>query len=78
MRGALADGINSLHRYYLNNFVDGHNQDSLDLFHGRYAPDRTLPSPFVKQPSLVCDLWLVTCACPHVLPLLSVSILLFL
>lgn len=32
--GALRDGINSLTRYYKNNFTDGFRQDALDLFHG--------------------------------------------
>ncbi|KAF7411864.1 hypothetical protein HZH66_000760 [Vespula vulgaris] len=34
--GAFRDGINSLTRYYKNNFADGYRQDSLDLFLGRY------------------------------------------
>lgn len=34
--GALKDGINSLTRYYKNNFADGYRQDSLELFLGRY------------------------------------------
>lgn len=33
-RGALQDGVNSLKRYYLNNFQDGHTQDAIDLFVG--------------------------------------------
>lgn len=32
--GLLRDGINSLTRYYKNNFNDGFRQDALDLFHG--------------------------------------------
>eukprot|EP01087_Luapelamoeba_hula_P009042 TRINITY_DN2305_c0_g1_i1.p1 TRINITY_DN2305_c0_g1~~TRINITY_DN2305_c0_g1_i1.p1 ORF type:complete len:620 (+),score=96.57 TRINITY_DN2305_c0_g1_i1:19-1878(+) len=36
MRGALNDGINSLTRYYLNNFHDGFRQDAFDLFLGNY------------------------------------------
>ncbi|KAK0077686.1 hypothetical protein PV325_003590 [Microctonus aethiopoides] len=34
--GALKDGINSMTRYYKNNFTDGFRQDSLNLFLGRY------------------------------------------
>ncbi|XP_011307629.1 phosphatidylinositide phosphatase SAC1 [Fopius arisanus] len=34
--GALRDGINSLTRYYKNNFADGYRQDAIDLFLGRY------------------------------------------
>lgn len=36
MYGLLRDGVNSLHRYYLNNFQDGFRQDSIDLFLGNY------------------------------------------
>ncbi|KAF2892481.1 hypothetical protein ILUMI_13700 [Ignelater luminosus] len=32
--GLLRDGVNSLTRYYKNNFSDGFRQDALDLFHG--------------------------------------------
>ncbi|XP_022899829.1 phosphatidylinositol-3-phosphatase SAC1 [Onthophagus taurus] len=32
--GLLRDGVNSLTRYYKNNFTDGYRQDALDLFHG--------------------------------------------
>jgi hypothetical protein len=45
IRGSIQDGINSVTRYYLNNFCDGSNQDALDLFHGRYVPDRAKASP---------------------------------
>lgn len=34
--GLARDGINSLTRYYLNNFQDGFRQDSIDLFLGNY------------------------------------------
>lgn len=34
--GAMKDGLNSLTRYYKNNFTDGYRQDSLELFLGRY------------------------------------------
>ncbi|XP_011141831.1 phosphatidylinositide phosphatase SAC1 isoform X2 [Harpegnathos saltator] len=34
--GAMKDGLNSLTRYYKNNFADGFRQDSLELFLGRY------------------------------------------
>ena len=33
--GAIKDGINSVTRYYLNNFCDGHRQDAVDLFLGK-------------------------------------------
>jgi hypothetical protein len=38
--GALADGVNSVKRYVLNNLVDGRTQDAWDLFVGRYIPER--------------------------------------
>ncbi|GJX07816.1 phosphoinositide phosphatase SAC6-like protein, partial [Tanacetum coccineum] len=34
--GILKDGWNALMRYYLNNFVDGTKQDSIDLLQGHY------------------------------------------
>ncbi|XP_016845504.1 phosphatidylinositide phosphatase SAC1 [Nasonia vitripennis] len=34
--GAMRDGMNSLTRYYKNNFADGFRQDSINLFLGRY------------------------------------------
>ncbi|RWS02429.1 phosphatidylinositide phosphatase SAC1-A-like protein, partial [Dinothrombium tinctorium] len=37
--GLIKDGINSLLRYYKNNFADGFRQDSIDLFLGYYKPD---------------------------------------
>jgi len=30
-KGAINDGINSITRYYINNFTDGHYHDSLDV-----------------------------------------------
>ncbi|CAG9137153.1 unnamed protein product [Plutella xylostella] len=35
--GALKDGVNSLTRYYKNNFCDGFRQDATDLFLGNYV-----------------------------------------
>lgn len=49
MQGALNDGINSLTRYYLNNFSDGFRQDAFDLFLGNYVPAVSEGTPF-KQP----------------------------
>ncbi|CAH0395313.1 unnamed protein product [Bemisia tabaci] len=52
-QGALRDGINSMTRYYKNNFKDGFRQDAIDLFHGRYIVDEgeevTHPSPLSQQ-----------------------------
>ncbi|ETV84769.1 hypothetical protein H257_03867 [Aphanomyces astaci] len=49
LAGALQDGINSVTRYYLNNFTDGIRQDSLDLFVGNFTADRRTDSPFTVQ-----------------------------
>ncbi|KAL7286222.1 hypothetical protein TKK_0019518 [Trichogramma kaykai] len=35
--GVLKDGVNSLTRYYKNNFADGFRQDAINLFLGRYT-----------------------------------------
>ena len=40
LRGLLNDGANSIARYVLNNFIDGRKQDALDLFLGRFVPER--------------------------------------
>ncbi|XP_063701715.1 phosphatidylinositol-3-phosphatase SAC1 [Culicoides brevitarsis] len=51
--GALRDGLNSMTRYYKNNFIDGFRQDSFDLFLGHYVVGEgeglTTPSPLVSQ-----------------------------
>jgi len=39
-KGALNDGKNSLHRYYINNFTDGYNHDCLDLALGKLRLDQ--------------------------------------
>ncbi|KDR20269.1 phosphatidylinositide phosphatase SAC1 isoform X2 [Zootermopsis nevadensis] len=47
--GLIRDAINSLARYYKNNFADGFRQDSIDLFLGRYMVEEgegvTRPCP---------------------------------
>ncbi|XP_020683549.1 phosphoinositide phosphatase SAC7 [Dendrobium catenatum] len=47
IEGIVKDGINSLVRYYLNNFADGIKQDSTDLLQGHYilSTSRGLASP---------------------------------
>ena len=47
--GAMQDGINSLKKYYLNNFSDRIRQDAFDFFVGNYIPSRKLDSPFSFQ-----------------------------
>ncbi|GBG59110.1 hypothetical protein CBR_g32128 [Chara braunii] len=49
IRGLADDGINSLVRYYLNNFRDGLRQDSLDLLMGSYVVNESEPSPFALE-----------------------------
>jgi phosphatidylinositol 4-phosphatase len=39
IKGSLDDGLNSLTRYYLNNFSDGRKQDGYDLWSGKVAPE---------------------------------------
>lgn len=51
--GLVKDGLNSLARYYKNNFSDGHRQDSFDLFLGNYVVQegegRLIPCPLKTQ-----------------------------
>uniref|UniRef100_K3WWY9 SAC domain-containing protein n=1 Tax=Globisporangium ultimum (strain ATCC 200006 / CBS 805.95 / DAOM BR144) TaxID=431595 RepID=K3WWY9_GLOUD len=47
--GAIQDGINSVTRYYLNNFADGVRQDAYDLLVGNFLPDKRDESPFTFQ-----------------------------
>ncbi|KAF9420528.1 hypothetical protein HW555_003278 [Spodoptera exigua] len=48
--GLVRDGINSLTRYYKNNFSDGFRQDSIDLFLGKYV----FPSVLLVAMSMFC------------------------
>lgn len=51
--GLLKDGLNSMTRYYKNNFNDGFRQDAFDLVLGNYmvqdGEGRTMPSPLKFQ-----------------------------
>ncbi|CAG5026521.1 unnamed protein product [Parnassius apollo] len=51
--GAIRDGINSLTRYYKNNFSDGFRQDSIDLLLGKYTiiegEGNTVPCPLRRD-----------------------------
>jgi len=47
-RGALDDGVNSLQRYYLNNFLDADRQEGIDLLVG-YAKFDAMNKDNVKQ-----------------------------
>jgi len=42
-QGALNDAVNSIHRYYLNNFTDGFYHDCLDI-----ATLKLLPNQYIK------------------------------
>lgn len=52
-KGAIADGINTMKRFYVNNFRDGHNQDSHDYFIGNINPakqdlkEHSVLAPFI-------------------------------
>ena len=53
-RGAMNDGINSVTRYYINNFTDGYFCDCLDLMTLKINKDfkikkRTMLTPMRKQ-----------------------------
>jgi phosphatidylinositol 4-phosphatase len=52
-QGLLKDGMNSLTRYYKNNFNDGFRQDAIDLFLGNYTvregEGAAIPCPLVLK-----------------------------
>ncbi|KAL5277196.1 SACM1L family protein [Megaselia abdita] len=48
--GLLKDGVNSMARYYLNNFSDGFRQDAIDLFLGKYTVKSGEGSAAVPSP----------------------------
>lgn len=50
-KGMMNDGVNSVMRYYINNFTDGIKQDAIDLMLGRYRPNLSAPSPFSYRTS---------------------------
>ncbi|XP_049879957.1 phosphatidylinositol-3-phosphatase SAC1 isoform X2 [Pectinophora gossypiella] len=51
--GMIRDGINSLTRYYKNNFSDGFRQDTIDLILGKYVvadgEGNSVPSPLRRE-----------------------------
>ncbi|KAM3164744.1 SAC domain-containing protein [Lachancea thermotolerans] len=62
-KGAFADFMNSVSRYYQNNLSDGPRQDSFDLFHGNFLPfENSFQSPFPDRrplsiqivPTVIC------------------------
>jgi hypothetical protein len=72
VQGALNDGVNSLTRYYLNNFTDGFRQDAFDLFVGNYVPSPSDRTPFkkpilnvVKVVSVAIGLFVLGLVLPH-------------
>jgi hypothetical protein len=44
LQGAMADGYQSVARYFLNNFYDGKRQDKIDLLLFRFSPGSDIPS----------------------------------
>jgi SacI homology domain len=51
LAGAVADGVNSIKRYVLNNLNDGRTQDAWDLFIGKYVPLRQHSQALMRQAS---------------------------
>eukprot|EP01098_Paradermamoeba_levis_P012311 TRINITY_DN5363_c0_g1_i1.p1 TRINITY_DN5363_c0_g1~~TRINITY_DN5363_c0_g1_i1.p1 ORF type:complete len:602 (-),score=219.09 TRINITY_DN5363_c0_g1_i1:139-1899(-) len=50
LAGMINDGVNSVTRYFLNNFYDGFRQDAFDLFLGNYqVEERQTNSPLQKK-----------------------------
>jgi len=56
--GLAQDGLNSLTRYYINNFQDGTKQDAIDLFLGKFQVTKSSIGIFASDPS---DESLVSC-----------------
>lgn len=50
-QGAINDGINSVTRYYINNFTDGHYHDCLDI-----ATLKIMPSSYLKPKGFITPL----------------------
>eukprot|EP01035_Chromulina_nebulosa_P022923 gene22923-29692_t len=48
IKGMINDGINSVQRYYINNFLDGNKQDAIDILLGNYVINKSndYKSPF--------------------------------
>ncbi|KTW25812.1 uncharacterized protein T551_03648 [Pneumocystis jirovecii RU7] len=51
-KGEFHDLINSILRYFQNNFTDGSRQDAYDLFLGNYIPQQNKKSPFLSYKPL--------------------------
>jgi hypothetical protein len=72
IQGALNDGLNSVMRYYYNNFTDGFRQDAFDLFVGNYLPLSSEKTPFraatidlVRIVLVVLAVFIVGLVLPH-------------
>ena len=64
-KGAINDGINSVTRYYINNFTDGYYHDCLDictlkLLPSSYLKPRGTITP-LKVSLLICFIFILTC-----------------
>ncbi|XP_075238131.1 phosphatidylinositol-3-phosphatase SAC1 [Lycorma delicatula] len=72
--GLIRDGLNSITRYYKNNFTDGFRQDAIDVFLGHYLVDNnegvTVPCPlevnrgwkYITFPMILCVAVAMFCA----------------
>lgn len=49
-KGAIDDGVNSVTRYFINNFNDGYNHDSLDICTGKLQPSSKLHNKSLLGP----------------------------
>jgi hypothetical protein len=49
IKGIFNDGVNSVVRYYINNFTDGVKQDSIDMLLGNFKPSASKISPFITR-----------------------------
>jgi len=74
--GIINDGVNSIMRYYLNNFADGFRQDAFDLFVGNYriqnSVDIKFVSPFIKKRNEKRNLYVITFALAAIMFLMSI------
>eukprot|EP01088_Endostelium_zonatum_P000921 TRINITY_DN11196_c0_g1_i1.p1 TRINITY_DN11196_c0_g1~~TRINITY_DN11196_c0_g1_i1.p1 ORF type:complete len:618 (-),score=141.95 TRINITY_DN11196_c0_g1_i1:75-1850(-) len=57
--GIINDGVNSVQRYYFNNFRDGFRQDAYDLFLGNYRVAKDKASPFAGRHKPIASVVLV-------------------
>lgn len=66
MAGAMQDGVNSMIRYFKNNFRDGRRQDGIDLFLGHYAVRAAEGRGSTMCPLVVDRGWKHNTVCYHI------------